>query len=209
MAGMDKLVGSYGQAGSQGEWGDCQADLEFMARSVDVMAAGDVSGSQSGTHQAEVHSDVAMADSGQAVAPGSYVDQVLAGMQGEWTVACDVKLVINWGGVSGSGILDVSISLYMVQGDGSLRYGSTQRGTKLVDDKYMPLLDDDGSVPMWMAEFLAVDVAREQALLYDLIPGMVAKLGEFFIEEESRSVAGNVARGAAVCQAGCSVLSGV
>lgn len=144
--------------------------------------------------------DKSVGSCGQAVA-GSYVDQVLAGMQGEWTAAGDVKLVVNWGGVAGSGIMELNVSLYTVQADGSLRFGSAQRGVKLVEDKYMVMLDDDGSVPMWMAEFLAVDVAREQALMWGLVPGMVAKLGEFFIEEESRSVTGNVARGSAVCTA--------
>lgn len=151
--------------------------------------------------------DKSVGSCGQAVA-GSYVDQVLAGMQGEWTAAGDVKLVVNWGGVSGSGILEMYISAYTVQADGSLRYGSTQRGVKLIDDKYMPLLEDDGSIPLWMGEFLAVGVARELALLYNLVPGMVAKLGEFFVEEESRSVTGNVARGEAICTASCSVING-
>lgn len=200
MAGMDKSVGAYGQAESQD-------DLELMAVSVGVMAAGDGYCGEAGTHQEEVHTDMAVDNSGSAVA-GSYVDQMLAGMQGEWLAAGDVKLVLHWGGVAGSGVLEMSISAYMVRGDGSLRYLDTQRGVKLLDDKYMSLLDEDGSIPMWMAEFLAVDVAREQALLYDLIPGMVAKLGEFFIEEESRSVAGNVARGAAVCTASVQEFSG-
>lgn len=208
MAGMDKSVGAYGQADCEYGRGNDQDILERMARSVGVMVAGDGSGSEAGSSQAEVHTDVAVADSGQAVAPGSYVDQVLAGMQEEWEYSGDVKLVMHWGGVSGSGMLNMSISLYMVQADGSLRYGSTQRGVKLVEDKYMPMLEDDGSVPLWMGEFLAVGVARECALLYSLVPGTVAKLGEFFIEEESRSFTGNVARGEAICTASCSVISG-
>ena len=209
MAGMDKLVGAYGQADRQGEWGDCQADLELMARSVDVLQAGDCNGSGSGSHQAEVNADVALAEPGTSVDSGSYVDQVLAGMlDAEWTVRGDVKLVMNWGGVSGSGILEISISSYIVQDDGSLRYGSTQRGVKLVDDKYMPLLEDDGSVPVWMGELFAVGVARERALLYDLVPGVVAKLGDFRVEQVRGDVASGVARGAAVCTASCSVING-
>lgn len=152
--------------------------------------------------------DKSVGSCGQAVA-GSYVDQALADMQGaEWESAGDVKLVMHWGGVSGSGIMELNVSLYMVQEDGSLRYGSTQRGVKLVDDKYMPLLEDDGSIPLWMGELFAVGVAREQALLYSLVPGQVAKLGQFHVEARSGCVTGNVARGEAICTASCSVING-
>lgn len=208
MAGMDKLVGAYGQADRQGEWGDCQADLELMARSVDVLQAGDCSGGGSGSHQAEVDSDVALAEPGTSVDSRSYVDQVLAGMlDAEWEYSGDVKLVLNWGGVAGSGILEMIVSSYTVQDDGSLRYGDTQRGVKLVDDKYMPLLDEDGSVPRWMGELFTTGVAREQALLYDLVPGQVAKLGNFQMEQHSWDVTAGVARGSAVCTASYDVIS--
>jgi len=180
-----------------------------MARSVDVLQAGDCNGSGSGSHQTEVNADVALAEPGTEESSGSYVDQVLAGMlDAEWVYSGDVKLVMNWGGVSGSGILEISVSLYIVQGDGSLRYGSTQRSVKLVDDKYMPLLDDDGSVPTWMGELFAVGVARERALLYDLVPGTVAKLGDFRAEQVRGDVVAGVARGAAICVASCSVING-
>lgn len=177
MAGIDKSVGAYDQADRQGEWGDCEADLELMARSVGVMVDGDSVGGGSGRQQASVTANVAVAEPGSSVA-GSHVDQVLAGMQGEWQECGGVAVNMMWHQHKHTHmILDIEFIMQEpLPGVGS--YATTGLAVN-IPSKYKGLLKVDGMAPLWMVEFIAVDTVKNMCKDGEIIPNVPLQLYDF------------------------------